>query len=152
MVAGIDSIWARVPHRPKHHPRDRDDLMKKKRILIVDDDEAVTSVLVRFLQIADQYDVIAINDPAKAVEVAREFRPDLIVLDIIMPTLDGGEVLAEIRGEKQFSDMRAIFLTGLVTSDEIGREGYEISGHPVIPKPVGANEFRAVVAGQLGTK
>ncbi len=124
--------------------------MKKKRILVVDDDEAVTRVLVRFLQSVDQYDVIAINDPTKAVEVAREFRPDLIVLDIIMPTLDGGEVLAELRRDRKFSDLHAIFLTGLVSSEEIGREGYEISGHPVIPKPVGADEFRAVVAGQLG--
>ena len=124
--------------------------MKKKRILVVDDDESVTRVLVRFLQSVDQYDVIAINDPTKAVEVAREFRPDLIVLDIIMPTLDGGEVLAELRRDRKFSDLHAIFLTGLVSSEEIGRGGYEISGHPVIPKPVGADEFRAVVAGQLG--
>ena len=126
--------------------------MKKKRVMIVDDDESVTRVLVRFLEGTDHYDVIAINDPTKAVEVAHEFGPDLIVLDIIMPTLDGGEVLAELRRDKKFSSMRAIFLTGLVISVEIGRAGYEISGHPVIPKPVGANEFRAAVAEQLGIK
>lgn len=125
--------------------------MKKKRVMIVDD-ESVTRVLVRFLEGTDRYDVIALNDPTKAVEVANEFSPDLIVLDIIMPTLDGGEVLAELRRDKKFSSMHAIFLTGLVSSEEIGRDGYEISGHPVIPKPVGANEFRTVVAEQLGVK
>ncbi len=117
--------------------------------MVVDDEQAVTAVLVRFLESAGMYEVIAIDDPTKAVEVAREFHPDLIVLDIVMPTLDGGEVLAELRGDKEFSDMRVIFLTGLVSEDEIGREGHEISGHPVIAKPVRADTFRAVVAGQL---
>ena len=42
--------------------------------------------------------------------------------------------------------------TNVKRPDEIGRDGYEISGHPVIPKPVGANEFRTVVAEQLGIK
>ena len=152
MAASIDFIWARVPHRSKSDPRGRDDLMKKKPVLIVVDDETVTRVLVRFLEGTDHYDVIAINDPTQAIEVAHEFRPNLIVLDIIMPTLDGGEVLAELRRDKKFSSMHAIFLTGLVSSEEIGRDGYEISGHPVIPKPVGANEFRTVVAEQLGIK
>ena len=112
----------------------------------------MTDVLVRFLEIGGLYEVIAINDPTKAVEVAREFHPDLIVLDIIMPTLDGGEVLAELRGDRKFSDLRAIFLTGLVSEEEIGSEGYAISGHPVIPKPVGAGTFRAAVAAQLGIR
>lgn len=152
MATGIDSIWARVPHRAKIDSRDRDDLMIKKRVMIVDDDESVTRVLDRFLASTDHYEVIAVNDPTKAVEVAHEFRPDLLVLDIIMPTLDGGEVLAEFRRDKKFSGMHVIFLTGLVSSEEIGREGYEISGHPVIPKPVGAKEFRTVVAEQLGIK
>ena len=126
--------------------------MNKKRILVVDHDRAVTDVLVRILETTGFYDVIAVNDPTQAVEAARGFHPDLVVLDIIMPTLDGGEVLAELRGDKEFSNLRAIFLTGLVSSAEIGSEGYEISGHPVIPKPVSANTFRTVVAGQLDTK
>jgi DNA-binding response OmpR family regulator len=66
--------------------------------------------------------------------------------------LDGGEVLAELRGDTEFSNLRAIFLTGLVSSEEIGSEGYEISGHPVIPKPVSADTFQTAVAGQLDTE
>ncbi len=126
--------------------------MKEKRILVVDDEPAVTSVIVRFLENAGMYEVIAINDPTKAVEVAREFHPDLIVLDILMAYLDGGEVLAELRRDKEFSGIHAIFLTGLVSEAEIGREGHEISGHPVIPKPVRADTLRAAVARQLGIK
>jgi CheY-like chemotaxis protein len=126
--------------------------LNKKRILVVDDDRAVTDVLVRILETTGSYDVMAVNDPTKAVEAARGFLPDLVVLDIIMPTLDGGEVLPELRGDRRFPDLRAIFLTGLVSSEEIGSEGYEISGHPVIPKPVSADTFQTAVAGQLDTE
>ena len=120
--------------------------------MVVDDEPAVTNVIVRFLESPGMYEVIAINDPTKAVEVAREFHPDLVVLDVVMATLDGGEVLAELRCDEEFSDIQAIFLTGLVSVAEIGREGYENSGHPVIPKPVRADTFRAIVAGQLGIR
>jgi CheY-like chemotaxis protein len=126
--------------------------LKKKRILVVDDEQAVTDALVRFLEIGGLYEVIAINDATKAVEVARAFNPDLIVLDIIMPTLDGGKVLAELRGDREFSDLRTVFLTGLVSEEEIGSEGYAISGHTVFPKLVGAGTFWAVVAAQLGIR
>lgn len=150
-MANIDSIRVRVPHRPKSGLR-YEGALNQKRILIVDDDRAVTQVLVRILEITGSYEVRAVNDPTTAVTAAQEFHPDLIVLDIIMPTLDGGEVLAELRGEREFSELPAIFLTGLVSSDEIGSEGYEISGQPVIPKPVTAHTFRAAVAGQLRPK
>jgi CheY-like chemotaxis protein len=151
VVANIASIWARVPHRPKSSPP-YEGALNKKRILVVDDDRDVTDVLVRILETTGSYDVIAVNDSTKAVEAARGLHPDLVVLDIIMPTLDGGEVLAERRGDREFSNLREIFLTGLVSSEEIGSEGYEISGHPVIPKPLSTKTFRAVVAGQLDTE
>ena len=75
MAASIDSIWARVPHRSKSDPRGRDDLMKKKRVLIVVVDETVTRVLVRFLEGTDHYDVIAINDPTRLSKSLTNFAP-----------------------------------------------------------------------------
>jgi len=120
--------------------------------LVVDDEPAVTRVIVRFLEKPAIYEVIAINDPTKAVEAARDFHPDLVVLDIIMSALDGGEVLAELRPDTEFSDIPAIFLTGLVSEEEVGLDGYEINGDPVIPKTVRADTFRAVVAGRLGVE
>ena len=131
-------------------PTYEDSFPKKKRILVVDDEPAVTRIIVRFLEHAGTYEVIAINDATKAVQAARVFLPDLVVLDIVMANLDGGEVLAELRADKKLSDIQAIFLTGLVSKAEIGREGSDISGHPVIPKPVVAHVLRAAVAKQLG--
>ena len=66
-----------------------------------------------------------------------------------MPTMDGGEVLAQLREDEEFSDVHAIFLTGLVTEAEVGRAGYEAGGQPIVPKPVRADTLRAVVAEQL---
>jgi len=119
------------------NPSPDEGVAQKKRILVGDDEPAVTSVIVRFLERAGLYEAIALNDPTKAVEVAREFRPDLVVLDIVMPTMDGGEVLAALREHEGLSDVRAIYLTGLVSECEVGPEGYAVAGHPVIPKPVG---------------
>jgi CheY-like chemotaxis protein len=67
------------------NPSPDEGVAQEKRILVVDDEPAVTSVIVRFLERAGLYEAVAVNDPTKAVEVAREFRPDLVVLDIVMP-------------------------------------------------------------------
>ena len=125
---------------------------EKNKILIIDDDSFLLDMYaLKFGQ--SNFEVSTALGSKQALGRLREgLLVDVILLDIIMPTLDGGEVLAQLRRDKKFSDLHAIFLTGLVTSEEIGHEGYEISGHPVIPKPVGAKEFRAVVAAQLGVK
>lgn len=150
LLERFDSVCTWFWYCPGCGPTCEDVLTKKKRILVVDDEPAVTHIVVRLLEEIATYEVIGINDPTKAVEVARDFHPDLIVLDIVMENLDGGEVLAELRGDEEFSDLPVIFLTGLVTEAEIGREGYEISGQPVIPKPVRGDTLRSVVAKQLG--
>jgi CheY-like chemotaxis protein len=73
-----------------------------------------------------------------------------VVLDIVMPTMDGGEVLAALREHEGLSDIRAVYFTGLVSESEVGPEGYAVAGHPVISKPVRAEKFRSIVAQQLG--
>ena len=148
-VAQIDWITPYAQGR-RVNPSPDEGVAQEKRILVVDEEPAVTSVIVRFLEGAGLYEAVAVNDPTKAVEVAREFRPDLVVLDIVMPTMDGGEVLAALREHEGLSDIRAVYFTGLVSESEVGPEGYAVAGHPVISKPVRAEKFRSIVAQQLG--
>jgi two-component system, OmpR family, response regulator len=121
-----------------------------KRILVVDDEASVTQVIGKFLRRMGEYEVREVNDASKAVEIASDFVPNLVILDIIMPGVDGGDLLAELRAVDTLSDVPAIFLTGLVSEDEVGQDGYEIGGQPVIAKPVNIEAFRAAVAERLG--
>jgi CheY-like chemotaxis protein len=66
--------------------------MRKKRILIVDDEAAFTCVLKLTLELNDEYEVCEENDSCSAVATGRRFVPDIILLDVVMPIVDGGEV------------------------------------------------------------
>lgn len=123
--------------------------MDHKRILVIDDDQQVTRILSEFLRRSGDYEVQELNDPSTAVEVAGDFRPNLIVMDIVMPHMDGGELLAKIHDVPELSEVPAVFLTGLVTESEVGITGSHRAGHPVIPKPVRSEPFRQLVADML---
>ena len=68
----------------------------KKKILLVDDDESITRTLKLFLDRRGGYEVRTENRGSQAVQVARDFRPDLIVLDIVMPDADGGAIAQDL--------------------------------------------------------
>lgn len=121
-------------------------MSENHRILVIDDDEQVTRVISEFLRRSGEYEVEAVNDPSAAVQVAKDFAPDLVVLDIIMPGMDGGELLAALHDVPELADVRAIFLTGLVTEAEVGVTGSYKAGHPIIAKPVRSEPFKNLVA------
>src|ERR1700757_2554878 len=82
----------------------------KRRILIVDDDPNNTHVVKILLERSGAYLVMEENDPIRAHQTARSFRPDLILLDIMMPKEDGGDVAAQIQADSDLHDTRIIFL------------------------------------------
>src|SRR5207237_5516101 len=94
-------------------------LMKeKRRILIVDDDRESTHLVKILLEKAGHYLVLEENDPVKAHQSARNFRPDVILLDIMMPETDGAEVAAQIEADPELQSTPIIFLTALLTKPE----------------------------------
>jgi two-component system OmpR family response regulator len=105
---------------------------RKPRILLVDDEESFTKVTQ--LTLTD-YDILIENDSARALERARGFKPDLILLDVMMPNFDGGDVAAQIRGEPGLKQIPIVFLTALVTQKENARRPV-MGGYPFIAKPV----------------
>ena len=110
-------------------------LDEKRRILIVDDDRESTHLIKILLERVSHYLVQEENDAARAHESARGFRPDVILLDIMMPQIDGGEVAAQIDADRGLQRTPIIFLTSLVTKAE-AKAGLHIQGHPVLAKPV----------------
>lgn len=94
--------------------------MTKKRILIVDDDVSGTCLLKLSLEKTGKFEVRTENLGARGLSAAREFRPDLILLDVVMPDKDGGDVAFHIQSDRTLSDTPIVFLTSLVTDNEAG--------------------------------
>ncbi len=80
------------------------------------------------------------NDATKAYRSARSFGPDLILLDVVMPETDGGEVAARIEADPELQNTPIIFLTALVTRAE-AKSGLNIQGHAFLAKPVSIPEL-----------
>ena len=108
---------------------------EKRRILIVDDDTASTHLVKILLERAGHYLVLEENHAARAHQSARDFRPDVILLDIMMPEADGAEVAAQIEADPELRSTPIIFLTALVTMPE-AKHGLRIEGHRSLAKPI----------------
>lgn len=123
--------------------------MKKHRILLVDDEPAFTRVMRNYLEATGQYEVRMENDPAKVVNAALEFAPDLVILDVIMPDIDGGEVAAQMREHPRLREVPIVFLTAIVSKDFVGDHGQEIAGQTYLAKPIDARELVECVQKKL---
>ncbi len=118
----------------------REAVEEKRRILIVDNDRESTHVVKILLERTGRYLVLEENDAAKAHQSARNFRPDVILLDVVMPETDGGEVAAQIQADPDLQRTPIIFLTALVTKAE-AKAGLRIQGHPFLAKPISIPEL-----------
>ena len=119
--------------------------MSTKRILVVDDEPSVTRNLKLNLETSGGYEVFTENDSGNALTSARTFRPDLILLDVMMPGLDGGDVASKLRADPWLRDIPIIFLTALVSNKET--DGHEmLSGaNTFLAKPVDIGELKQSV-------
>jgi CheY-like chemotaxis protein len=113
---------------------------EKRRILIVDDDRDSTHLTQILLEKTGRYLVLEESDATKAHQSARNFKPDLILLDIMMPQRDGGDIAAQIEADPGLQRTPILFLTALVTKDE-AKAGLRIQGHPVLAKPINIPEL-----------
>ena len=116
--------------------------MITKRILVVDDEPSVTRSLKLTLESGSGYEVLGENNATNTLSTARAFRPDLVLLDVIMPGMDGGDVAARLRADPLLRDTPIIFLTALVSNEET--DGHEmLSGaETFLAKPVDIGELR----------
>lgn len=121
----------------------------KKRILVVDDDPMMTSLVTNNLEQTGLYEVRTENLGRRAIEAAREFRPDLILLDVMMPDMLGTEIAAQLQADPVLRTTKFIFLTGVVTKSEEKRSAGQIGGHTFVAKPFSAENLRRVVEDHL---
>jgi two-component system, OmpR family, response regulator len=121
-------------------PQAFEEAKERPRILIIDDNRDFTYSAKLALERTGRYSVWDENEPARANQTAQRIRPDLILLDIVMPETDGGEVAARIQSDPALHRIPIVFLTALVTKAE-GRSGLRIQGHPFLAKPISLSDL-----------
>ena len=110
--------------------------MEKKRILIIDDETSFTRMVKINLEKTGEFEVREENRALNGLSAAREFKPDLILLDVVMPGMDGGDVAQHIRNDRNLKATPIVFLTATVSPREAGAGGLQSGGSLFLGKPV----------------
>ena len=124
--------------------------MNKKRIMIVDDEAALTRLLKLSLEQTGRYTVQTENNPAGAVRTAKGFLPDLVFMDVMMPGIDGGALATQFQAAPQLEAVPIVFLTAAVKREELRTHQGKIGGLPFLAKPVDLQEITACLQHHLG--
>ena len=123
--------------------------MKAKHILIVDDEASFTRLLKVNLEARTQHTIAVVNRAHEAIPAAHKQKPDLILLDVIMPGFDGGELAARIQADPLLRAVPIVFLTATVSQTE-AHQGLKSGGFTFLAKPVSMPDLLACIAQHLG--
>jgi len=116
------------------------------RILLIDDDQDLCQLTKKVLEM-NGYTVDAFFEAASGVKYARQNRPNLILMDIILPGLTGPEIIASLKTDQQFINIPVVFLSALVSGDDVESEGIMVGGlkYQTIGKPYEIDKLLAIV-------
>jgi len=129
-----------------------DNYLKSARFLVIDDEPVSASAVEISLAAAGQDDVRIVNDPQEALEAFREYRPDIILLDISMPVMDGFEVLEQIRSLIPPDDRIPVIVITADPMETTRRRALEAGASDFLTKPFGSTELRLRVHNLLETR
>lgn len=115
--------------------------MSKKKILIIDDEENFTKIVKLNLEETSKYEVRTENKGSFGLAAAKKFNPDLILLDILMPDMEGSEVAFQIKNDEDTKNIPLVFLTAVAKKEEVKASSGVIGGYPFIAKPVSVEEL-----------
>lgn len=122
--------------------------MEKHKILIIDDEPAFTRLVKATLEETGKYEVSEDNDGTTVLEIARELKPDLILLDVIMPKSDGGAIAYSISSDPILCKTPIVFLTAIISREQASNHK-ELGGFPVLSKPTSIAELTACIDARL---
>ncbi len=123
----------------------------KKKIMIVDDEAAFTRMMKLVLEKNGRYEVIGENKATHALATARACQPDLILLDVVMPEMDGGDVAAQIQSDPALKNVPIIFLTALISEKEVLRGPVTRAGYRFLGKLASDTDLIACIEQNLAT-
>ena len=125
---------------------------QQRRILVVDDKASDTQLVKLSLERTNEYIVKEENDAKAAVAAAEAFQPHLILLDVMMPEIDGGELAAAFQNHPLLKSVPIVFLTAAVTHKEVDAGRGLVGGRPFLAKPIVLTELIACLDQQLKPK
>jgi CheY-like chemotaxis protein len=118
----------------------------RKKLLIIDDEDDFCFFLKANLENTGEFDVLTTNSGKEGIEFARGEKPDLILLDINMPEMSGGDVAQILSDRPETKAIPLVFLTALVTKGDLGNEDMgKIGGYNYIAKPIATKELLDVI-------
>ena len=121
-------------------------MQMKKKVLAVDDSDLNLEVIKEILD--DEYELKMARSGKEALDVAVDFQPDVVLLDIMMPDIDGYEVCQQIRANPALRHTRVIMVSAkAMTSERI--EGYQAGANVYIAKPFDENELLTKIRQQI---
>lgn len=119
------------------------------KILLVDDEVDFTELLAENLEAAG-YEVTQVNDPRQALSTAHEARPDLCIIDLVMPGMDGGDVVSAIKSDFILGKTPVLMLTALVEESADNPGGVQMKGGlPFVSKTSGLEVILDAIQAQL---
>jgi len=120
----------------------------KKRVLIVDDEQNI-AISVEYLMRREGFEVTVAKDGEEGLAKIRSSKPDLVLLDVMMPKMDGFQVLTEARADKELDSVRIIMLTAKGREAEV-EKGLSLGADAYIPKPFSTSDLVNRVKTLLG--
>ncbi|MDD5006181.1 MAG: response regulator [Candidatus Omnitrophica bacterium] len=119
--------------------------MYKKKVLIIDDEENFCKLVKKNIEQTGEFEVYIATNGEDGIRLAIEIKPDLILLDIVMPGMDGSDVISLIRDDKSIKDTPVVFLTAIVREEEASSQASFTRGYSLLAKTVTVGELIACI-------
>jgi len=117
----------------------------KKKILLIDDEEDFCFFVKLNLEKTGKYEVLTTTSGSRGIIMASKEQPDLILLDIIMPEISGGQVAEQLLESPKTKDIPVLFITAIASRREVQSQEGVIGGRQFIAKPVTPEEIMAKI-------
>ncbi len=116
-------------------------MTKRKKVLIVDDDNLMRMMVLDILQKLTFVDFFEAENGEEAIKIASEIHPHLILMDVIMPKLDGYDTCRQIKNDPALHSSIVIFMTSLYLNNDINEKIIDAGGEDILRKPINATEL-----------
>lgn len=124
--------------------------MSMKKILIIDDEKEFCAMIKEEIEVITSFTVDCCSNAMRALDRVKATKPDLILLDVMMPGLTGPEIASQLKSSEETKNIPIVFLTAVLEEEEAEKEKHLIGGERFLGKPVRIEELLYVVNKLIG--